>query len=712
VLSIRAKEAIKLAIAMTIAVGIALAMNWSKPAWAGFGVAMIALSTAGASLNKGAMRMLGTLLAAAVALGLLSWFPQERWSFVTFLSVYLGVCTYMSMGKNRQYFWFAAGFVCVIICVGSAGTLNPFGVVVERTQETATGVLVDTFVSVLLWPRSSRSQLETAARELLATQAQLFGSYLEQMSRAGEDARPLRLQEVQLLQGLRTALPPATTDSYEVWECRDTWRRLEQLSGGLLEALERWRASFPEIEQLDLTQLVPQLEGVCSELTLRFAEIQRVFAGAIPERAPQRVTLPTHDARLQSLTNFQRAAVAATTSQLNRLLELTGSLHECVRDLRGHGERASSSAGGGGMRFELDRERLQGAATAMVTLWAGFLLWVYVDPPGHASFVQLSSLLAMMVMMSGASPTKLVSPLLTGALFAGLLYVFVMPNLSGYGQLGPMIFGATFAIAYLFWQPQQGVQKAAGLTMLLTFLSLENQQSYSFAGYANSVIMVTLACALVIAVTYALRSPRPEKVYLRLLARFFRQADSLMSGLAPRQTQGRRERFWASLVRNDLLELPGKLATLAERIDYRALPGTQPEQVRELGGNLLLLALRIQELLEARERLDADPRLEQVVADLRSWRLVAQQQLRLWARDPSAALAPDVDLAKGLTARLLAIEDDIEEARTLAGLADFRVDPKSFYRYLGAFRGLSEAAIGHARVASRVSWDPWREARF
>ena len=451
-------------------------------------------------------------------------------------------------------------------------------------------------------------------------------------------------------------------------------------------------------------------------MQLRLAEIQRVLAGATPERDPQPLTLTTDDPRLRSLTHFQRAAVAATTSQLNRLEELTRSLLECVRDLRGHGELASHSAseGAGGTGFELDPERLHGAATVMATLWAGFLLWVYVDPPGHASFVQLASLWAMIVVTSGASPLKLLPALIPGALFTGLLYVFVMPNLSGYGQLGPLVFGSTFAICYLFGQPRHAVEKTAGLAMFVTFLSLENQQTYSFAGYANSLAMVVLSVMLVVAVTYALRSPRPEKVYLRLLARFFRQGDLLMARLAPEaeQERGPLQRWRTALHRNDLLELPAKLATCAERIDYRVLPGTQPEQVRELTANLFLLALRIQDLLDARERLDADPRLEQVVDDLRAWRLLAQQQLGLWAREPSAALAPDADLSKRLTARLGEIEAHIEEARARAGLAGFRVDHESFYRYLGGFRGLSEAAIAHARVAAGVYWGVWREARF
>jgi len=43
-ISTRAKEAIKTGLAMTIAYGIALSMDWEKPYWAGFAVAMISLA--------------------------------------------------------------------------------------------------------------------------------------------------------------------------------------------------------------------------------------------------------------------------------------------------------------------------------------------------------------------------------------------------------------------------------------------------------------------------------------------------------------------------------------------------------------------------------------------------------------------------------------------------------------------------------------------
>jgi len=45
ILTTRTKESIKTALAMTIAYGIALSMDWDNPYWAGFAVAFISLAT-------------------------------------------------------------------------------------------------------------------------------------------------------------------------------------------------------------------------------------------------------------------------------------------------------------------------------------------------------------------------------------------------------------------------------------------------------------------------------------------------------------------------------------------------------------------------------------------------------------------------------------------------------------------------------------------
>ncbi len=199
-LSTRAKEAIKTSLAVVVAYAIPLALGWEKPFWAVFAVLMISLDTAGQSLNKGAMRMLGTLVAGAVAMFLIALFPQDRWLMVLSLSLYYGFCTYMTMGSRRPYFWFVSAFVCMVIIVDAApsDSLRSFQIVVARVEETGMGILVYSLISTLLWPRSSRGDLEEASRELSATQRQLHQSYRGLMAGQGsaEDSLPLRMQEV------------------------------------------------------------------------------------------------------------------------------------------------------------------------------------------------------------------------------------------------------------------------------------------------------------------------------------------------------------------------------------------------------------------------------------------------------------------------------------------------------------------------------------
>jgi uncharacterized membrane protein YccC len=180
-LSTRTKEAIKTGLAMTIAYGIALHMDWEKPYWAGFAVAMISLATAGQSLNKSALRMLGTLV-------------------TTVLSAYVGFCTYMMAGKKHQYFWHVCGFVCVVICMDAGpNSINAFETALLRAQETGLGILVYSLVSILIWPISSRADFEAAACKLSSTQKQLYRSYLDLMSgeRNVGEAQALRTQELQ-----------------------------------------------------------------------------------------------------------------------------------------------------------------------------------------------------------------------------------------------------------------------------------------------------------------------------------------------------------------------------------------------------------------------------------------------------------------------------------------------------------------------------------
>jgi len=188
----RVKESIKTALAMTIAYGIALSMDWDRPYWAGFAVAFISLSTIGQSLNKGALRMLGTLVAFVVSLLIIALFVQERWWFMVALSGWIGFCTYMKNVSRRSYFWFVAGFASAVIAFdGGTDPANAFNTAVLRAQETGLGILVYTLVTTLLWPSNSRAEFEDTTRALVQAQHRLYSGYREAMDgRTPEQGKP------------------------------------------------------------------------------------------------------------------------------------------------------------------------------------------------------------------------------------------------------------------------------------------------------------------------------------------------------------------------------------------------------------------------------------------------------------------------------------------------------------------------------------------
>ncbi len=145
-----------------------------------------------------------------------------------------------------------------------------------------------------------------------------------------------------------------------------------------------------------------------------------------------------------------------------------------------------------------------------------------------------------------------------------------------------MIFGAFFAMHYLLGEPRQTVARMFAMASFLILISIDNQQTYSFSDYANDVVWIMLSLALAVATAYIPASPRPEKVFLRLLRRFFRHAEFLMSGLAldGQQQKGIARRWKSVLYRNDLLEFPGSSRRAASRSTTGCSPITHPSRCR------------------------------------------------------------------------------------------------------------------------------------
>ncbi len=465
------KDAFKMALAMVIAYAIALSQGWGTPFWAGFAVAFCGLTGVGESLNKGMLRVFGTLFGATMGLALLSLFPQDRWAFMLTMSLFVAFCTYMMGGTTRWYFWFMAGITVPIVAVtAEPNAVYDFDRAVLRSQQTTLGIVVYTLVSILIWPVNSRRGFEGAVRGAVDDQRRLLSLYMEHLTGtsgkaasgqdAAQEATKLRADLTRTLASLPTKLDQAELDTYEIWEVRRTWHGFIAQLGALQGTLEAWRQLFHELDAVDAERLIPALPALRAELDARLKAIADMLSGEMTTQPTLHADLACEVDRdqLATLPHFQQSAVLLAASYLTRLEQETRALFDAASDIRGLSTKhAARPALGEPVRpSPLDPDRLIGVLRQTTVLWLTLLLYIYVpDLPAASALVIVSAVFVMLLALHPQIPARVfLWPMAFGIVLGAVAHIFVMPHLSGFLGLGTMLFVTVFALVYLLYSPR------------------------------------------------------------------------------------------------------------------------------------------------------------------------------------------------------------------------------------------------------------------
>jgi hypothetical protein len=724
ILSARFKLAFKTALAMAIAFGIALSLNWEKPYWAGLAVAMCSLGRVGDSLNKSLLRILGTFCAIPVALILLSLFPQSRWSFLLALSGYVAFCTYMIGSTTRWYFWFVAGFVVPILTLdtlaaGVSGTTS-FTLAIVRAQETLLGIVVYGLVEVLVWPRSSRRALEKAVQDLVGLEHRFFKGCIGvlQGHNDGGSLAKIRTQAIQSFTQLGTLVDGAELDSYTVWEMRHEWRQCLRQLGDIGRTMEAWRMGFKDLQGLDTRGLMRGFQGFAEEIEARFAAIEGMLTGQPPGHRPATVDLALDESAFSAHPPFQRAAFLLARDQMADMERKIRALFRTVGDLGGFERRRVSGVVDTHPALPAipDPDRLASVVRHFASLWLTFLAVIYVpDIPIAVALIMIVNSPSMM--LSSRLPyvpvPMLFKPVFAALLFAGLMHIVVMPHLSGFAGLGTMIFAATFLICYWNAEPQQRLGRSVGLALLCVLPSITNDQSYSFLRVVNYALVLVLFFGVLIFTTHFPISFRPERVCLRMLTRFFRSASFLVAMRAGHALSG--SGWWhrrqVAFHLQEVTKLPQKLVTWQRVLPKAALGSTPPENVQLLIAGLQDLSYRIQALYEARKQPPKDAVLNVFLKDMQTWIAGIQKVFDGLAEDPGSQV-PEM-LREQLTAMLHRFEGQIEAVLDKPDAVKISLEEgERMYRLLGAYRGVSKSAVDCAASTRAIDWNAMREERF
>ena len=719
-ISRKAKESIKTALAMTIAYGIALSLDWDNAKWAAFAVAFISLPTVGQSLNKAAMRMLGTFLGVGVAFIIIALTAQERWHFIILLAVYIGICAYMMSGPKHNYFWHVSGFVCAIICFDAGpNSENAFSIAMLRAQETGLGILVYSIIAFLIWPSSSRKEFYVTAQKLVSTQRQILQTYFELLSDSNksEQAQAIRIQEIQIRTEFTALLDAAETDSYEVREMRHLWRIYQAKSIELIEKIEHLRSSLTYLQKIKIKKAFSNLDEFRDEINERLQKIEEMMAGQKSDYYPTDISLILNHDALDKLSNFQKAAVALTHSHFQHIETLTRDLFYIFTNIKQDKRitKQDRSILPSKPISVLDVDRLAYAARIIMIMFIAFLSVIYIDDiPGKFTIVTITTVFGMFIStMPHLSVWLLITPALVSILFAGLLYIFLMPQLSSYMELGPLIFGITFLICYLFATPKQVLGRIFGLAMFIVITGIDNQQSYSFLSVANTALMFPIAFLIIAVSAYIPISWIPEHVFNRLLKRYFHSCSYVFSSIfeKPQKQNSYLTNYNNEFHANEISKLPVKLNSWAKHIPNKEKSGATSEQIQALVNSIETLSLHIQDLQKIHKNMCPLNFTHEMQSDLQEW------CQRIEIRLQKLSIAPDTGnsdvFRKKLDKTLGQLEQHIESVLNKIDSLKFNEqDSENFYLLLGSLRSVSEALVNYANNVERINWNQYHEERF
>ena len=725
-LSARTKKALKTSIAVVIAYAIALYMNWEKPYWAAWTAFSISLATRGEGIQKGFMRLVGGLIGAIAGLALLAFFVQERWLFITFLSLYGAVFTYLALGsRGHGYFWQQAGFFCTVVAFDSAfNPANAFGVGIERAQETGAGLVTYVVVSLLLWPEHSRRDLEQTASRLSLGVRQLWeeckGLMAGVVADGGHPGLPDQIRALQAQLG--RFLGAAETDSLEVEENRSAWRSYQAQTAGLAEMLARSRSDLDELEMRDLERVLPALPAYNEEIDRRLADIERMLAGNRPADRPRSVALAPDVGQLGALSYFERAAVTVQHDRLLKIEVLTREIFDSlslIRDAdRGRGQAAAPGPAAS-LRpalgsLSLDRDHLEEALRVAFSIWLMFLTIVYIPgvPAGLGALGIATRIAFADSAMPALSVTTLFRPVVVAVAGTFPFYFLLLPQLSTYPELATAVFLVAFSLVYGLNEPRQALTQTILAYLFFSVIGVSNEQTYSFSHYSTTLMMWLIILSVLTIAEYIPISHAPEHVFLRLLNRFFRSCEFLLHlGRVPQCELSLRQRMRIRFHTYEVATIPAKLAQWGRSLPPDARGASTPDQVQDYVKRLGELSARMQTLLEARSAPQAAVLVRQLRPDIRVWRTGVEGILRTLAVEPQSA--DHGDLQSRLRSTLARLEARIRE--TLNGTDTKAVAADEFgdmYRLLSAHRGVSDSLVRLTEHAGAIDWERLRESRF
>ncbi len=222
--------------------------------WAGGTAAIVCQPSLGASLRKGAFRMVGTVIGAVAIVILTACFPQDRTGFLVGLALWGAACGLVAtiLRNFAAYAAALAGYTAAIIASAELGATGgtsgeAFTLAVTRASEILIGIVCAGIVLVATDFGGARRRL---AGQFAALSSEIAGRLAGSFRLSGPEQAQTREARRDLIRRV-IALDPVIDEAIgESSDLRYRSRLLQAAVEGLFAALSGWRTVANHLEQL------------------------------------------------------------------------------------------------------------------------------------------------------------------------------------------------------------------------------------------------------------------------------------------------------------------------------------------------------------------------------------------------------------------------------------------------------------------------------
>lgn len=474
-------QSVRFALKTVLGAGLALwlAMRWEleQPTWALMTAIIVAQPQSGMAVQKGAARLLGTVVGSAMSVVLMSYASQAPWLFIGSIAVWIGLCTAASASLRSafSYGFVLAGYTVAVIALPALSQpLHIFDQAAARCTEISLGIVSATLISALLWPSRVSDALLSQADNTLDESFRAVDAYIQ----LDDETRPALTLSLSKIMNMDAQREHAW---FEGQVGRNRGDAIGELMFCLLSMLRHGRSTARQTQQLNPAQV--------QALAQPLADVRRALAS---RRSTELVAVRT---RLEgcAVENIDQVAVYGWLRRAIRIIDEAISSVQALEIAKSGLTNAYTPAG-----FAIHRDVLSAALFGMRSSFA-FLamacLWLATAWPSAAGGMLLTCVVCGLFASSeqgAAIGMKFLKGIAVAIPTALIVSQFILPQLSSFAMLAmavgvPLFFGS-LAVA----NPRTG---AAGLAFCLHFvilMSISNHMVYGVDAFLNSAMAITI----------------------------------------------------------------------------------------------------------------------------------------------------------------------------------------------------------------------------